>query len=103
MVPDDFKLKSQHKDFSIHDKNFSNLLEVVETPRGDTVIDPQFFYNEENFFKYDEVTNAKKVEREKMLKKKRLPPSSKSRERMAKKVQDNEKGFENLEINNHNF
>lgn len=91
MVPEDFKLASYHKDFSIRDRNFSNLLEVVETPRGDTVIDANFFYNEENFFKYDDVTNAKKVAAaaSKKLKKEALPPlgkkrTSKSTERKAK-------------------
>lgn len=90
MVPEDFKLASYHKDFSIRDKNFSNLLEVVETPRGDTVIDANFFYNEENFFKYDEVTNAKKAEAKKLQKGAALPPldkkkrKSKSAQRKAK-------------------
>ena len=98
MVPEDFKLASYHKDFSIRDKNYSNLLEVVETPRGDTIIDAKFFYNEENFFKYDEVTNAKKGAKPDDKKKKReaLPPldkkrKAKSTERKVKKARDIEK------------
>ena len=34
MVGSQFELKKEHKEFSIQNKQFTNLIEVVQTPRG---------------------------------------------------------------------
>lgn len=34
MVGDQFRLKKEHQEYSIQNKQFSNLIEVVQTPRG---------------------------------------------------------------------
>lgn len=33
LVPVNFKLREEHKPFSLQEKDFTNLLEVVQTPR----------------------------------------------------------------------
>ena len=96
---EDFKQPvSLNRDFSLREKNTSNLQEIVEDPkRGDTIIDAKFFYNEENFFKYDEVTNAKKDVKEQKPKNNAssLPPLDKKNKKRKAKSSERQVKMEN--------